>query len=113
MYGVWTVLPPILAIVVALLSKNVILALFAGMCSISVMTSGLDFLGPIGTALVDGIAGGQVEPNPYSRGNHNACRYCEYASACHLDLWGQPRSYRAVSAEEFWEQVEQEGTRHD
>lgn len=63
--------------------------------------------------LVDGIAGGQVEPNPYSRGNHNACRYCEYASACHLDLWGQPRSYRAVSAEEFWEQVEQEGTRHD
>ena len=57
MYGVWTVLPPILAIVVALLSKNVILALFAGMCSISVMTSGLDFLGPIGTALVDGIAG--------------------------------------------------------
>lgn len=63
--------------------------------------------------LVDGIAGGQVEPNPYSRGNHNACRYCEYASACHLDLWGQPRSYRAVSAEEFWEQVEQEGTSHD
>lgn len=54
-----------------------------------------------------------MEPNPYNRGNHNACRYCEYASACHLDLWGQPRSYRAVSAEEFWEQVEQEGTSHD
>lgn len=62
--------------------------------------------------LVDGIAGGQVEPNPYCRGNHSACRYCEYASACHLDLWGQPRSYRAVSAGEFWEQVEQEGKDH-
>lgn len=62
--------------------------------------------------LVDGIAGGQVEPNPYSRGNHNACRYCAYANACHLDLWGQIRSYRAVSGKEFWEQVEQEGKHH-
>lgn len=63
--------------------------------------------------LVDGIAGGQVEPNPTAGAITTACRYCEYASACHLDLWGQPRSYRAVSAEEFWEQVEQEGTSHD
>ena len=59
--------------------------------------------------LVDGIAGGQVEPNPYVRGNRDACRFCAYASACHLDLWGEPPVYRAVSAAEFWEQVEKEG----
>lgn len=62
--------------------------------------------------LVDGIAGGQVEPNPYVRGNRDACRFCAYASACHLDLWGEPRVYRAVSAAEFWEQVEKEGKDH-
>ncbi len=55
MFGFWTIVPPILAIVIALLSKNVILALFAGMCSISIMTSGFNFLGPIGTAMVEGI----------------------------------------------------------
>jgi len=56
MYGVWTLLPPILAIVIALISKNVILALFAGMCTITIMTSGIDFLLPIGNAMIQGVA---------------------------------------------------------
>lgn len=62
--------------------------------------------------LVNGIAGGQVEPNPYFRGNRDACRFCEYGRACHLDLWGTPRVYRAVSAPEFWEQVHEEVNEH-
>lgn len=62
--------------------------------------------------LVDAIAGGEVEPNPYFRGNHDACRFCDYASACHLDLWGAPRVYRAVTGSEFWKQVEQEVENH-
>lgn len=58
--------------------------------------------------LVDGIAGGQVEPNPYVRGDHEACRFCDYGGACHLDLWGEPRVFRAVTGPEFWQQVEKE-----
>ncbi len=62
--------------------------------------------------LVDQIAGGEVSPNPYFRGDHDACRFCEYASACHLDLWGEARVYQKVSSQEFWAQVEQEVDRH-
>ena len=55
--------------------------------------------------LVDAIASGQVEPNPYFRGSHDSCRFCDYAACCHLDLWGAPRIYRAVSSAEFWKEV--------
>lgn len=58
--------------------------------------------------LVDGIAQGRVEPNPYFRGDRDACKYCEYGPACHLDLWGAPRVFQAVTAGEFWRQVEKE-----
>ncbi len=57
MFGIWTIVPPILAVVIALLSKNVIMALFIGMCSISIMTSGWGFLAPIGEHIVKGIGG--------------------------------------------------------
>ena len=57
MYGIWTLFPPIFAMLIALLSKNVLLALFAGMCSISVMTSGLNFLAPLGEFMIQGITG--------------------------------------------------------
>lgn len=60
------------------------------------------------TKLVDGIAGGQVEPNPYVRGDHAVCRFCDYSGACHQDLWGEPRVFRAVTGPEFWKQVEEE-----
>ncbi len=56
--------------------------------------------------LIDEISGGSVEPNPYYRGpDHNACRYCEYYDACHLDACGKTRPFRAVSEAEFWEKI--------
>lgn len=58
--------------------------------------------------LVNQIAGGDVTPNPYFRGDHDACRFCEYSSACHLDLWGEERVYQKVTGEEFWTQIERE-----
>lgn len=63
-------------------------------------------------ALVDQIAGGQVEPNPYVRGGgHDACRFCEFSSACHLADYGTARVRRAVSQETFWQEIEG-GTHH-
>lgn len=62
--------------------------------------------------LVRDIAEGDVTPNPYVRGNHDACRYCPYASACSLELWGERRVRRAVKAKEFWAQVSREEDSH-
>ncbi len=58
--------------------------------------------------LANQIAGGEVAPNPYFRGDHDACRYCEFAPACHLDLWGEPRIYEKIGNTEFWEQIQKE-----
>ncbi len=59
--------------------------------------------------LVDDIASGCVEPNPYTRGNsHNACAFCPYGAVCSAgDVPGR-RNYRAMSAQRFWEEVEKE-----
>lgn len=62
--------------------------------------------------LVGEIAGGNVAPDPCFRGSEKPCTYCEYASCCHLDLWGKPREYRAVSSKEFWSQVTEGGKDH-
>ena len=57
-------------------------------------------------SLIDEISGGSVEPDPYYRGpDHNACQYCEYYDACHLDACGKMRPFRAVSETEFWEKI--------
>lgn len=56
-------------------------------------------------SLVDEIAGGNVQPNPCFRGNEKPCTYCEFASSCHLELWGQPREYKETKSEEFWNRV--------
>ena len=60
-------------------------------------------------SMVDEIASGNVAPNPYSRGTaHDACTYCPYGSVCHVqDVTGR-RNYKAISAEKFWDDVEQE-----
>ncbi len=56
--------------------------------------------------LIDEISGGTVDPNPYYRGpDHNACRYCEYYDACHLDACGKTRPFRAVGETEFWKTI--------
>lgn len=47
MYGVWTVLPPILVIVIALVKKDVVASLLIGITAASVIANGLNFLAPI------------------------------------------------------------------
>ena len=47
MEGLWTILGPILTIILALLSKNVILSLFFGICYFSLGLYGADFLNHI------------------------------------------------------------------
>lgn len=59
--------------------------------------------------MVDDIASGNVEPNPYTRGNsHDACAFCPYGPVCHpADVAGR-RNYKAMSAQRFWEEMEKE-----
>ena len=61
------------------------------------------------SGMVEDIASGNVEPNPYTRGtSHNACAFCPYGTICHkTDVEGR-RNYKAMSAERFWEEVEKE-----
>ena len=59
--------------------------------------------------LVDDIASGSVEPNPYTRGSsHNACAFCPYGAICHPMQIDGRRDYKAMSASSFWERVEKE-----
>ena len=56
--------------------------------------------------MVDTIASGCVEPNPYTRGtSHNACAFCPYQRVCHMDSVSGRRNYKAMSAERFWEEI--------
>lgn len=58
--------------------------------------------------MVDEIAAGCVEPNPYSRGSsHSACTYCPYGSICHGAAEGR-RNYKAMSAQRFWAEIGKE-----
>lgn len=57
--------------------------------------------------MVDTIASGNVEANPYTRGNsHNACAYCPYKQVCSPENVEGRRNYAAMKPEEFWERVE-------
>lgn len=52
------------------------------------------------------LAQGNIDADPYWHdGEKNACRYCEYAAACHFEecCGDKARWRRALSAEEFWE----------
>ena len=58
-------------------------------------------------SFVDEIASGNVEANPYTRGqDHNPCRYCPYSSVCNPENLPGRRNYKAVDANKFWEDVE-------
>ena len=63
--------------------------------------------------MVEDIASGDVEPNPYTRGtSHNACAFCPYGAVCHqADVEGR-RNYKAMTAQRFWEEVEKEMNAH-
>ena len=60
-------------------------------------------------AAVDSIAGGSVDPNPYTRGSsHSACAFCPYGSICARDRENGRRNYKAMNAQDFWERIGRE-----
>ena len=63
--------------------------------------------------MVEDIASGNVEPNPYTRGtSHNACAFCPYGPICHEAEVAGRRSYKAMTAQRFWEEIDKEGKSH-
>ena len=59
--------------------------------------------------MVDEIASGKVDPNPYTRGtSHDACSFCPYGAVCREDAEQGRRNYKTMVAEYFWEQVGKE-----
>lgn len=63
--------------------------------------------------IVDEIASGFVDPNPYTRGSSDhACRFCPYGAVCHPENVDGRRNYKAISAQQFWEDVEREVNAH-
>ena len=63
--------------------------------------------------MVDEIASGCVEPNPYTRGaSHNACAFCPYGAICNPDTVVGRRDYKAMQAQRFWDEVEKELNRN-
>ncbi|MBO5836981.1 MAG: PD-(D/E)XK nuclease family protein [Oscillospiraceae bacterium] len=59
--------------------------------------------------IVDEIASGNVAPNPYTRGSgHNPCTYCPYGSICHQNTVQDRRNFKAITANQFWQQIEKE-----
>lgn len=59
--------------------------------------------------MVDDIASGCIEPNPYTRGSsHNACAFCPYGAVCHPKQVESRRDYKAMTAQRFWEEIGKE-----
>ncbi len=59
--------------------------------------------------MVDEIASGNVTPNPYTRGtSHDACTFCPYGAVCHKASVEGRRNYKAMNAQRFWQEVEEE-----
>ena len=59
--------------------------------------------------MVDDIASGSVDPNPYTRGSsHNACAFCPYGSICHDRSAAGRRNYKTMKADRFWEEIGKE-----
>ncbi len=63
--------------------------------------------------LVEDIASGNVEPNPYTRGSsHSACNYCPYGAICHKDSVAGRRNYKTMDAQRFWDEIGKEMDQH-
>ena len=59
--------------------------------------------------LIGQIASGNVEPNPYRRGNnHDACRFCAYKTVCNPATVYGVRNYEETNAERFWQEIGRE-----
>ena len=63
--------------------------------------------------MVEDIASGNVEPNPYTRGSsHDACAFCPYGAVCHEKQVEGRRNYQAMKPQRFWEEIEKEMKHH-
>ncbi|MBQ8834883.1 MAG: PD-(D/E)XK nuclease family protein [Oscillospiraceae bacterium] len=63
--------------------------------------------------MVEDIASGNVEPNPYTRGSsHNACAFCPYKAVCHNATVEGRRNYKTMTAQRFWDEVGKEMSKH-
>jgi len=63
--------------------------------------------------MVDEIASGKLEPNPYTRGSsHNACTFCPFQLICHPENLPGRRDYKAMTAQRFWDEVAKEVKDH-
>ncbi len=61
--------------------------------------------------MVEDIASGNVEPNPYTRGtSHDACTFCPYGTVCQKGTVTGRRNYKAMTAQRFWEEIGKEDT---
>lgn len=59
--------------------------------------------------MVDEIASGKVEPNPYTRGaSHDACAFCPYGAVCHKQSVEGRRNYKTMTSQRFWEEIDRE-----
>ena len=63
--------------------------------------------------LVEDIASGNVDPNPYTRGSsHDACAWCPYGAICHKAEVEGRRNYKTMNADRFWEEIGKEAAKH-
>ena len=63
--------------------------------------------------MVEDIASGNVEPNPYTRGSsHSACAFCPYGAICHEECVEGRRNYKTMTAQRFWEEIGKEMETH-
>lgn len=63
--------------------------------------------------MVEDIASGNVEPNPYTRGSsHSACAFCPYGNICHEATVEGRRNYKTMTAQRFWEEIGKEMSHH-
>ena len=63
--------------------------------------------------MVDEIAEGKVDPNPYTRGTaHSACAFCPFGAVCAREREQGRRNYKAMSAQKFWEEIEKEAEKN-
>lgn len=59
--------------------------------------------------MVDHIAQGDVQANPYTRGySFSACTFCPYGSICHPDTVEGRRDFKKMEPQQFWEQIGKE-----
>lgn len=73
-----------------------------------------DYMMKLLAAMAEDIASGDLEPNPYTRGEaHDACTFCPYGAVCHKQSVAGRRDYKTINAEQFWQEIRKEMAAHD